>query len=59
MIVDISNTSTTLIVNTYEGFYISDKTHLDEAIHKKYAHNNVLNILSSVAKGIHEHILTE
>ena len=59
MIVDISNTSTTLIVNTYEGFYISDKTHLNEAIHKKYSNNNLLDILRSVAKGINAQILTE
>ena len=44
MIVDISNTSTKLIVNTYEGVYISDKTHLNEAIHKKYSNDNLLDI---------------
>ena len=59
MKVDISNTSTTLIVNTYEGFYTSDKTHLNEAIHKKYSNNNLLDILRSVAKGINAQILTE
>ena len=59
MIVDISNTSTTLIVNTYEGFYTSDKTYLSEAINKKYSNSNLLDILRSVAKGINAQILTE
>ena len=49
MIVDISNTSTTLIVNTYEGFYTSDKTYLSEAINKKYSNSNLIDILRSVA----------
>ena len=59
MIVDISNTSTTLIVNTYEGFYTSDKTYLSEAINKKYSNSNLLDILRSVAKGINAKIMTE
>ncbi len=59
MIVDISNTSTTLIVNTYEGFYASDKNHLSEVISKKYSDSNLLDILRSVAKEINAQILTE
>ena len=39
--------------------FTSDKTHLSEAIHKKYSNNNLLDILRSVAKGINAQILTE
>ncbi len=56
---EISNTSNTLIINTYEGFYTSDKNIIDEIIHKKYSNDNLMSILRNIAQGINAQVLNE
>ena len=62
MLKKISNVSSTLIVNSYEGFYFPDNKPnivLEEKILKKYSSQKLTNIARSISKTIKTEILHE
>ena len=59
MIKEISNVSSTLIINTYEGFYCKDKSIVDKIIFDKYSNKNLIYIIKKIVKEINAEILNE
>jgi len=62
MLKKISNTSSTLIINLYEGFYLSnpkDTLAIQEKISKTYNGNNLINIARKISQTIKTEILHE
>lgn len=62
MLKKISNVSSTLIVNLYEGFYlpkIGDTSVIQEKISNKYNSNKLINIARDISKTIETEILNE
>ena len=62
MIKKISNVSTTLIVNTYDGFYYSDDQDIASCQHKiskKYNSMDLLDISRKISQTIQTEILHE
>ena len=62
MIKKISNVSSTLIINSYEGFFYEDKNDkkiINEDISKKYSKQNLLSIIRNISKKIKTEILHE
>ena len=62
MLKKIGNTSSTLIINLYEGFYLNnprDTLATQEKISKKYNSNNLINIARKISQTIETEILHE
>ena len=62
MLKKISNTSSTLIINSYEGFYLNnpkDTLAIQEKISKTYNSKNLMNIARKISQTIKTEILHE